>query len=60
LPYLDSHLEFFDQVFHPLPEIHAAGGRTVEKTSEIQGFGWHTKFSDMFGNVLGLFKPLMK
>lgn len=49
-----------DDIEKKLQEIKNAGGNPVEKTSEVQGFGWHAKFSDMFGNVLGLFKPLMK
>ena len=43
-----------------LKEIENAGGKTITKASEIPGFGWEAKFSDVFGNVLGLFKPLKK
>jgi len=49
-----------DDIEKKLQEIKNAGGRTEEKTSEVPGFGWHAKFSDVFGNVLALFKPLMK
>jgi predicted enzyme related to lactoylglutathione lyase len=49
-----------DDIERKLQEIKNAGGKAVEKTLEIPGFGWEAKFSDVFGNVLGLFKPLKK
>jgi predicted enzyme related to lactoylglutathione lyase len=49
-----------DDIEKKLQEIKNAGGKAVEKTSEIPGFGWEAKISDVFGNVLGLFKPLRK
>jgi len=49
-----------DNIEKKLQEIENAGGKTVEKALEVPGFGWEAKFSDVFGNVLGLFKPLKK
>jgi hypothetical protein len=43
-----------------LEKIEEAGGKTVSGKSEIPNVGWMALFSDVFGNVLGLFKPMQK
>lgn len=43
-----------------LKEIENADGKKVAEASEVPGCGWEAKFSDVFGNVLGLFKPLKR
>ena len=43
-----------------LEEIEGAGGKIVREKSEIPNVGWMALFSDVFGNVLGLFKPMQK
>jgi predicted enzyme related to lactoylglutathione lyase len=49
-----------DDIEKKLQEIENAGGKKVTETSAIPSFGWEAKFSDVFGNVLGLFKPLKR
>lgn len=43
-----------------LREIENAGGKTVRAKSEIPDIGWDAAFSDLSGNVLGLFTPKEK
>ena len=47
-----------DDIEEKLKEIENAGGKTVEKATEIPGFGWEAKFQDVFGNMLGLYTSL--
>jgi len=49
-----------DDIEKKLKEIEKAGGKTVEKKTEIPQTGWEAKFKDVFGNVLGLFTPVKK
>jgi len=49
-----------DDIEKKLKEIEKAGGKTVRKKTEVPGFGWDAAFKDIFGNVVGLFKPLKK
>ncbi len=41
-----------------LREIERAGGKRLGEKAEIEGIGWEAKFIDVFGNILGLFKPV--
>jgi hypothetical protein len=43
-----------------LEKIEEAGGRTISGKNEIPNVGWMALFSDVFGNVLGLFEPMQK
>lgn len=49
-----------DDIDNKLREIESAGGKTVVKKTEIPQFGWNAIFTDIFGNVLGLFTPIEK
>jgi predicted enzyme related to lactoylglutathione lyase len=49
-----------DDIEKKLKEIEKAGGKTVEKKTEIPQTGWEAKFKDVFGNLLGLFTPMKK
>ena len=43
-----------------LEEIEKAGGKALSGKNEIPNVGWMALFSDVFGNVLGLFKPMQE
>jgi len=47
-----------DDIEKKLKEIEKAGGRTMKKKSEIPQTGWEATFTDISGNVLGLFTPM--
>jgi len=49
-----------DDIDKKLKEIEEAGGKTVYGKSEIPETGWNAIFTDIFGNELGLYTPMMK
>ncbi len=45
-----------DSIEEALSRIEAAGGKTVMPKQEVPGEGWFALFSDLDGNVLGLWE----
>lgn len=47
-----------DNVEEALGKIEGAGGKTVMPKQEVPGEGWFALFSDLDGNVLGLWESM--
>ncbi len=45
-----------NEIEKKLVEIENAGGKKESEITEIPNIGWEVKFSDPFGNILGLFR----
>jgi hypothetical protein len=47
-----------DNIEEALGKIEKAGGKTVMPRQEVPGEGWFALFSDLDGNVLGLWESM--